>query len=97
MMKKILLLWLMVCTAWAGYAQDGERNRAERIYEHLMAGRGDSIYAVLNDEGRRQLSPALFNDTWKQLEAQFGKLKSAGAWGEDEAQGREAVASRPDV
>lgn len=87
MMKKILLLWLMVCTAWAGYAQDGERNRAERIYEHLMAGRGDSIYAVLNDEGRRQLSPALFNDTWKQLEAQFGKLKSAGAWGEDEAQG----------
>ncbi len=86
-MKKTFFLCLMACISWAAQAQDGEQTRAERIYEHLVAGRGDSIYVALNDEGQRQSTPALFGDLWKQLEAQFGKLESAGAWGRDEAQG----------
>ena len=72
-----------------GWAQDDLRARAERVYEHLLAGHGDSVYAALNDEAKRQVSPAVFDDTWHRLEAQFGPWKSAGAWRRDEAQGVE--------
>lgn len=73
-----------------GYAQLGNETnlaRAGRIYEHLVAGRGDSIYAALNAEVQRQLSPAVFNDMWKQMEKQFGTLKGAGEWELEQAQG----------
>ncbi|WP_300814508.1 alpha/beta fold hydrolase [uncultured Bacteroides sp.] len=81
------LLLLLGGSVLEGRAQDNVLARAERMYGHLAAGRGDSIYAALNDEARRQLSPAVFNDTWRQLEAQFGPLKQAGAWKLEQAQG----------
>ena len=84
-----ILLFLLGSYSPEGWAQDDLRVRAERVYEHLLAGRGDSVYAALNDEARRQVSPAVFGDTFRQLEAQFGALKSAGAWRCDEAQGVE--------
>ena len=40
------LLFLLGGSALKGWAQDDRRARAERIYEHLVEGRGDSIYAV---------------------------------------------------
>ena len=84
-----ILLFLLGSYSPEGWAQDDLRVRAERVYEHLLAGRGDSVYAALNDEARRQVSPAVFGDTFRQLEVQFGALKSAGAWRCDEAQGVE--------
>ena len=75
-----VLLFLLGGSALKGWAQDDRRVRAERIYEHLVEGRGDSIYAALNDEAQRQLSPAVFADTWRQLTGQFGALQSAEAW-----------------
>lgn len=83
------LLFLLGGSALKGWAQDDRRARAERIYEHLVEGRGDSIYAALNDEAQRQLSPAVFADTWRQLTGQFGALKSAGAWTQEAVQGVE--------
>ena len=83
------LLFLLGGTALKGWAQDDRRARAERIYEHLVEGRGDSIYAALNDEAQRQLSPAVFADTWRQLTGQFGALQSAGAWTQEAVQGVE--------
>lgn len=83
------LFFLLGGSALKGWAQDDRRARAERIYEHLVEGRGDSIYAALNDEGRRQLSPAVFADTWRQLTGQFGALQSAGAWTQEAVQGVE--------
>lgn len=84
-----VLLFLLGGSALKGWAQDDRRARAERIYEHLVEGRGDSIYVALNDEGQRQLSPAVFADTWRQLTGQFGALQSAGAWTQEAVQGVE--------
>lgn len=92
-----LCLYIKVCAVfllglWGslndGCAQDtAALARAERIYTHLVEARGDSIYAALNAEVQRQLSPAVFNDTWKQMENQFGPFKSAGEWELEQAQG----------
>ena len=89
--KLLIGIWLFLLSgsALSGWAQDDHRSRAERIYEHFMAGCGDSIYAALNDEAQKQLSPALFTDTWRQLTAQFGALKSAGTWTQETMQGVE--------
>ena len=80
---------LLLGFALSGHAQTANDNqvRAQRIYEHFVTGRGDSIYAALNDDGQRQLSPAVFNDMYRQLEMQFGKLKSAEPWEQEDAQG----------
>ena len=87
------LLFLLGGTALKGWAQDDRLARAERIYEHLVEGRGDSIYAALNDEAQRQLSPAVFADTWRQLTGQFvGWSLDAGS-----RAGRGAVPPRPDL
>lgn len=83
----LVLLFLLNGGGWKGWAQDNNLARAERIYTHLVEARGDSIYAALNAEAQRQLSPAVFNDTWKQMEKQFGPFKSAGEWELEQAQG----------
>lgn len=83
----LVLLFLLNGGGWKGWAQDNNLARAERIYTHLVEDRGDSIYAALNAEAQRQLSPAVFNDTWKQMEKQFGPFKSAGEWELEHAQG----------
>ena len=84
-----LMAVLLLGFALSGHAQTANDNqvRAQRIYEHFETGRGDSIYAALNDDGQRQLSPAVFNDMYRQLEMQFGKLKSAEPWEQEDAQG----------
>lgn len=84
-----LMAVLLLGFALSGHAQTANDNqvRAQRIYEHFVTGRGDSIYAALNDDGQRQLSPAVFNDMYRQLEMQFGKLKSAEPWEQEDAQG----------
>lgn len=68
-------------------AQVDNQKRAEQIYQYLIAGQGDSIYAALNDEAQSQLSPALFNDFHRQLEAQYGALQSTSSWRQQETQG----------
>ena len=83
----LLCLWGLG-SAETGFAQhDGGLARAQRVYDYFVAGQGDSIYAVLNAEAQRMLSPMVFNDTYRQLEAQFGQLKSVGAWKRNEEQG----------
>lgn len=83
----LVLLFLLNGGGWKGWAQDNNLARAERIYIHLVEARGDSIYAALNAEAQRQLSPAVFNDTWKQMEKQFGPFKTAGEWELEQARG----------
>lgn len=83
-----MALWLFltgnVCTL---YAQETPVVRAQRIYELFAAGQGDSIHAALNKKLQTELSPAVFNDAFRQTEAVFGKLKSAGDWKTDTVQG----------
>ena len=84
-----VLLFLSGGSTLKGWAQDNIPPHAERIYTYFVEGRGDSIYAALNDEAQRQISPAVFADTWHQLEAQFGALQSAGTWTQEAVQGVE--------
>ena len=84
-----VLLFLLGGSALKGRAQDDSQARAERIYTYFVEGRGDSIYAALNDEAQRQVSPQVFNDTYRQLEAQFGALQSTGTWTQEAMQGVE--------
>ena len=79
--------WLAAGHAVSLYAQQGERERAQRIYEWLVANEADSIHAALNEELQARLSPAAFKDMLPQVERQFGKLQSADAWQTGEAGG----------
>ena len=85
----VVALFLLGGSALKGRAQDDSQARAERIYTYFVEGHGDSIYAALNDEAQRQVSPQVFNDTYRQLEAQFGALQSAGTWTQEAMQGVE--------
>lgn len=69
------------------YAQDANIARAKCIYEWFVVGQGDSIYVALNKEAQGQLSPATFNDIFRQTENMFGKLKSKGEWKSEIVQG----------
>lgn len=85
--KILALLFLLLCCPMVTRAQVDNQKRAEQIYQYLIAGQGDSIYAALNDEAQSQLSPALFNDFHRQLEAQYGALQSTSSWRQQETQG----------
>lgn len=85
--KILALLFLLLCCPMVALAQVDNQKRAEQIYQYLIAGQGDSIYAALNDEAQSQLSPALFNDFHRQLEAQYGALQSTSSWRQQETQG----------
>lgn len=85
--KILALLFLLLCCPMMTRAQVDNQKRAEQIYQYLIAGQGDSIYAALNDEAQSQLSPALFNDFHRQLEAQYGALQSTSSWRQQETQG----------
>ena len=85
--KILALLFLLLCSPMVTRAQVDNQKRAEQIYQYLIAGQGDSIYAALNDEAQSQLSPTLFNDFHRQLEAQYGTLQSTSPWRQQETQG----------
>ena len=88
-MNKILLFLIgfFFVSIHANAADDPLIRKSERIYQFVVAGQGDSIHACLADDLKGKLSPALFNDTFRQLEKQFGKLRSAGDWKTDLAEG----------
>lgn len=85
--KILALLFLLFYCPMVTLAQVENQKRAKQIYQYLIAGQGDSIYAALNDEAQSQLSPALFNDFHRQLEAQYETLQSTSPWGQKEMQG----------
>ena len=93
----ILFLFLFVGAGLLGNVspvlaqENGDLIRAQCIYDHFVAGRGDSVYVALNEEAKRQLSPLMFSDMYCQLEMQFGKLKTTGAWKQKNAQGVELI------
>lgn len=91
-MKHLVFLWrwailmLLLGNVYGVFAQDTGRVRAQHIYELFVAGQGDSIYVAMNKELQENLSPALFNDSFSQMEKMFGKLKSQGDWRTDSIQ-----------
>ncbi|MCD8091776.1 MAG: alpha/beta fold hydrolase [Bacteroides sp.] len=81
----IILLLAGNCSG--AFAQDTVTARAQHIYEQFVAGQGDSIHAALNKELQGQLAPTFFNDSFRQMEGMFGRLKSQGGWKTESAQG----------
>lgn len=68
-------------------AQNKDFDRAQKVYGQFFAGQGDSIYAGLTKELQQKLSPAMFNDAFRQTEMQVGKFQSKGDWKVDTVQG----------
>lgn len=83
----IWLLGLLFAQVAVLFAQDDAVSRCERIYQQLTAGQGDSIYVGFSKELQTKISPAVFNDAFKQVEAQFGKLQAKGEWKQEAVQG----------
>lgn len=83
----IFLLSFLLGNIFVSYAQDTDFAREQRIYEWFVAGQGDSIHAALNKEAQGKLSPAIFNDIFRQTEQTFGKLKSKEEWKTETVQG----------
>lgn len=92
-MNAIFYRWALVLGLLAGqvfsfvFAQDTGLERARKVYGQFVSGQGDSIYAELAQELQAKLSPAMFNNTFRQTEIQVGKLQSAGEWKTDTIQG----------
>lgn len=61
-------------------AQDANMQRAQQIYEFVVAGQGDSVYVRMNAEIQEKMIPEVFNDTFRSLEKQYGKCASASEW-----------------
>lgn len=85
--RRLILLSFLCGYAQAVLAQDAPIAHAQRIYEWFVAGRGDSIHAALNKDLQEKLTPAVFNDIFRQTEEAFGKLKSDGDWKTDSVGG----------
>ncbi|WP_410518788.1 alpha/beta fold hydrolase [Bacteroides fluxus] len=83
----LFLLGFLLGNVYEAFAQDADMARARHIYEWFVAGRGDSIHAALNKDLQEKLAPVVFNDTFRQTERTFGKLKSEGDWQRDSAAG----------
>lgn len=83
----LLLLGFLLGNACIAFAQDANLARAQHVYELFAAGQGDSIHAALNKDLQSKLAPAIFNDTFRQTERTFGKLKSKGGWRPEVIQG----------
>lgn len=79
----LFLLGFLLGNAYPVFAQNTQLVRAQRIYEWFVAGQGDSIHVALNKDLQEKLAPAVFNDTFRQTEGAFGKLKSKGDWKTD--------------
>ena len=91
-MRKAGCLLLMTFWLWASgsvsYAQtDISVERARQAYAWFVAGQGDSLRTMMNDEMKRALPAAAISDMLKGLEKQFGKLRGHGDWTKLEAEG----------
>lgn len=69
----ITLLFLLV-VYFAG-AQTNEE-RTKQLFDWMMVGQGDSIYARMNETVRLQVTPEILGSAFKMLEQQFGKYQS---------------------
>lgn len=85
--KWALLVGILLAQACSAIAQDLSFQRAQKVYDFLVGGQGDSIYVNLTKELQAQLSPAVFNETFDKTEQQFGKLQSKGEWQKEVVQG----------
>lgn len=68
------------------HAQTHEE-RAKQIFDFYIAGQGDSVHIRLSEEMRTKIVPAVFNDSFRDLERQFGKYQSNSEWKTDEIEG----------
>lgn len=87
-MNRILLLLtsILFVSVNMNAIDDPLIRKSEQIYQFVLAGQGDSVHSCLADDLKGKLSPVVFNNTFKQLEAQFGKLRSADDWETDTAE-----------
>jgi len=77
-MKKILPLLLLLAAIPALRAQDF--SFSQRMLDHLLAGRGDSVYAAANEAVREQIPASALSSLIGQLEQQAGPYRSQGKW-----------------
>lgn len=90
MLKSIIIvcmaLWGVLFTAGAQNHKE-DLKRANRIYNFVVAGQGDSVHVYMNDTIRKRVSPEVFGESFRDLEKQMGRFKSAGKWETDTAEG----------
>ncbi len=68
-------------------AQDANVQRAQQVYDFMVAGQGDSLYVYSSEEVREKVIPEVLGDTFKGVEKQYGKYVSAGDWQQVTAEG----------
>lgn len=88
MRRWALVIGLLLGNLSVVLAQDASAcTREERIYKFFVANQGDSLFYSLSPEAQKKASRVMFRDLLPQVERQFGKLRSAGAWQQDSLPG----------
>lgn len=86
-MKKTFISLLAALLCVLPVAADRYTDMAQRQYEWVKAGMGDSIRLHATPEVNAQLPASAVAAVWQQLTAQVGALQKEGAWSQVESQG----------
>lgn len=86
-MKNTVTIFVMACLSmlwWAGIcplrAGGVYEQKAQQAYGYFLAGQGDSLRTMMNDEMRKAVPAGSLDTMFAQLEKQFGKLQERGEW-----------------
>lgn len=78
-MKFSILLAILLWGSFNTYAQNYE-SAADKVFEFIANGQGDSIYTHFNEKIRARATPETFNSIFHKLEERFGAYQSKGEW-----------------
>jgi uncharacterized protein len=79
-MKKVSVFLFSVLFAITAFAQDNNMSRAQQLLQWVINGKGDSILCHVNNNVRSHVTADMFNNTFAQMQQQFGPLLSTGTW-----------------
>ena len=84
-LKWVVGLLVLMCTG--NLCAQSELDRAQKIYDWMLAAQGDSILTLMNDEVRAAVSGPMLGATFGQLQAQLGQLESVSDWEQSQVGG----------
>lgn len=93
-MRRLLsLLLLLPATLSAQSTPDAHRGIAERMFQHLLHNRTDSLYANMAESVKPLISPEQLADAIENTESMVGRYQNHGEWALQKVWGRNAYVS----
>ncbi len=89
--KKFFILLAVIGLSTLSLFAGQPEEFAEKIFNYMRQGRGDSISLYVQEDLRPQMPPAMFGQVFSQLEMQMGTYQSKSDWRVENVQGMTVV------